>query len=181
MKDNWSKKRARWSKDSKHGKAAAAAAALAKPVVPASTVNYPDKLVGANAGRPAHTGGVNSMLQARFIEAAAEMLGAAQVYKPEGMMQVGNDFSAMPEAFRNIANAMQVMAQRAHDEDPIHPAILDQMETVYQHLLAASTAAEELAPAFENLHAVDIKRLREPRRNEHAWDVASNRDHVSRA
>lgn len=118
------------------------------------------------------------MAQARFLEAASEMLGAALSYRPEGMMQVGNDFNRMPEAFRNIANAMQMMAQRAHAEDPIHAAIIDQMQVVYQHLQAAATAAEELGPAFRSLHAVDIQRLEQPRVNEQRWDVSANRDHV---
>lgn len=106
------------------------------------------------------------------------MLGAALSYRPEGMMQVGNDFNRMPEAFRNIANAMQQMAQRAHAEDPIHPGILDQMQVVYQHLQSAATAAEELGPAFRSLHAVDIQRLEQPRINEQRWDVSANRDHM---
>lgn len=114
------------------------------------------------------------MAQARFIQAAAEMLGAAMVYQPEGMMQVGNDFAQMPEAFRNVANAMKKMADRAHDEDPIHPAILDMMGAIYQKLQEAATMSEDLAPAFRNLHAVDIKRIEAPRRGEQKWDVANN-------
>lgn len=120
------------------------------------------------------------MAQARFIEAAAEMLGAAMAYNPEGMMQVGNDFNKMPEAFRNVANAMKRMAQRAHDQDPINPAILDQMNVVFQHLQAAATAAEELGPAFRNLHAVDIQRIEQPRNGERKWDVSANADYVGR-
>lgn len=118
------------------------------------------------------------MAQARFIEAAGEMLGAAMVYAPEGMMQVGNDFAKLPEAFRNVANAMQKMAQRAHDQDPIHPSILDMMQGIYQKLQEAATLSEELAPAFRNLHAVDIQRLEAPRINESRWDVSANRDHL---
>lgn len=173
---SWARSRARFAKHSKHGKAAAA-----KTVpIPAPTVNMPTTLVGVTPTAPAggSTGGGFSMAQARFIEAAAEMLGAALSYRPEGMMQVGNDFNRMPEAFRNIANAMQQMAQRAHDEDPIHPAILDQMQVVYQHLQSAAMAAEELGPAFRSLHAVDIARLQAPRVNEAKWDVSANRDHV---
>ena len=120
------------------------------------------------------------MAQARFIEAAAEMLGAALTYNPEGMMQVGNDFAKMPEAYRNIANAMQKMAQRANDQDPLNPAIVDMMHKVYQKLQEAAKLSEELAPAFRNLHAVDIKRIEQPRRGEGKWDLSQNRDSVGR-
>lgn len=120
------------------------------------------------------------MPQARFIEAAAEMLGAAMVYHPEGMMQVGNDFAKMPEAYRNIANAMKTMAQRANDEDPLHPQIIDQMFQVYQKLQEAAQLSEELGPMFKNLHSVDIERIARPRKGEERWDLSANRDHVGR-
>lgn len=115
-----------------------------------------------------------SNIQARFIQAAAEMLGAAMVYRPDGMMQVGNDFAQMPEAFRNVANAMKTMAQTADDEWPIHPAIKDMMQQVYQQLQQAATLSEQFAPAFRNLHQVDIQRIESPRKGETMWDVTNN-------
>lgn len=118
------------------------------------------------------------MSQARFLEAAAEMLGAAMVYNPDGMMQVGNDFARMPEAFRNIAGAMQTMTKRANDEDPIHPAIIDMMHNMYQKLHEVASMAEDLGPAFKSLHAVDISRIESPRRGEEKWDISRNRDHA---
>lgn len=121
------------------------------------------------------------MSQARFLEAAAEMLGAAMVYRPDGMMQVGNDFAQMPGAYRNIANAMKTMVTRAHDEDPIHPAIIDTMGQMYQKLQEVADMAEQLAPAFRALHAVDIARIESPRRGEEKWDISRNRDHAGSA
>lgn len=115
-----------------------------------------------------------STIQARFIQAAAEMLGAAMVYRPDGMMQVGNDFAQMPEAFRNVANAMKSMAQTADDEWPLHPTIKDLMTQVYQQLQQAATLSEQFAPAFKSLHAVDIQRIEAPRRGEKMWDVTAN-------
>lgn len=120
------------------------------------------------------------MNQARFIEAAAEMLGAAMVYAPEGMMQVGADFAKLPEALDNCAEAMKKMAQRAHDEDPIHPAIIDQMNSVYSAVKQAADLARELGPQFRTLHKTDVERVERPRRGEQRWDVSSNRDHVGR-
>lgn len=154
------------------------------PAIPGDKVTMPTTLVGAPAtgtAPVATTGGGISMAQARFNEAAAEMLGAALVYNPEGMMQVGNDFAHIPEAFRNIAGAMQTMAKRANDQDPIHPAIVDIMQNVYAKLLDAAKLSEELAPAFRNLHAVDIARIESPRRGEERWDLSANRDHVGRS
>lgn len=146
------------------------------PGVPAATVNIPANLVGGPALKGAPTGGGQNMstIQARFIQAAAEMLGAAMVYRPDGMMQVGNDFAQMPEAFRNVANAMKSMAQTADDEWPLHPTIKDLMSQVYQQLQQAATLSEQFAPAFRSLHAVDIQRIEAPRRGELMWDVQAN-------
>lgn len=167
----WARLRTRWAKGSKHAKAAEAA----KPPTPGDKVDKPSTLIGGSTtAAPAARGGID-MAQARFIDAAAEMLGAAMVYHPEGMMQVGNDFAKMPEAYRNIANAMKTMAQRAHDEDPLHAQITDQMFQVYQKLQEAAQLSEELGPMFRNLHNVDIARIEAPRRGEAKWDVSNNR------
>ncbi len=117
------------------------------------------------------------MAQSPFNQAAAEMLGAAQVYDPQGMMEVGRDFVHMGPAFRNIAEAMRVMATRS-EENPLHPAIIDQLKEMYALLGQVAAKADDLGPAFKSFHAVDIKRIAEPRRKEEGWDVVNNRDFV---
>lgn len=184
-KRSWQKHRARI----KNKRAAKAAIKAGKtvlggtpgaPGVPGTTINRPTTTVAAPgpAAAAAPTGGGISMAQAQFNQAASEMLGAATTYAPEGMMEVGRDFVHMGTAFRQIAQAMGIMAQRANDEDPIHPAILDQMREMHQMLVQVAEKADELAPAFRHYHSVDIKRISEPRRGEQKWDVSANRDHI---
>lgn len=117
-------------------------------------------------------------MTARFNQAAAEMLGAASVYDPQGMMEVGRDFVHMGTAFRQIADAMRIMHQKAEGEMPLHPAITDHVKEMYGMLQQVANKADELGPAFKSFHAVDIKRIAEPRRREDKWDVSANRDHV---
>lgn len=138
-----------------------------KPTNPGST--------GGGLGRVTSTGGAPSMPAAAFVAATAEMMGAASVYDPQGMMQVGNDLSQLPVALRNFAETMRIMTQRSNDNDPINPAIIDRMADIYKTLMAAATGAEDLGPMFRNLHAVDIQRLESPRKNEQRWDVVNNR------
>jgi hypothetical protein len=126
-------------------------------------------------GRVSNTGGQPSMTVAAYVQATAEMMGAAAVYDPQGMMQVGTDLSQLPVAVRNFAETIRIMTQRSNDNDPIHPAIIDLLGEIYKTLLAAGTKAEDLYPAFRNLHAVDIQRLEAPRKNEQKWDVTANR------
>lgn len=117
------------------------------------------------------------MAQAQFNQAAAEMLGAATSYNPEGMMEKGRDFVHMGPAFRNIAEAMRIMATKG-EESPMHPAIIDQLKEMYGLLKQVAEKADELGPAFKSFHNVDIKRIVEPRRNEEEWDLAKNREFI---
>lgn len=110
-----------------------------------------------------------------FLQSSAEMLGAAAVYNPEGMMQVGNDLSQISPMLRNVAETIRIMTQRSNDQDPINPAIIDMMGEVYKQLFSAAAGAEELPRAFQKFHEVDIKRINEPRKNEQKWDFSANR------
>jgi hypothetical protein len=183
MGKTWRNLRAKWAPKSRHAKAKAAATPP-PPSAPADTVERP-KHDAATGTRPTDgparlTGGV-SMQQARIIEASREMVGAAMMYNPESMMQIGNDFASFPEIIRNVANAIQGMTRAVQEgETPMHPAIVDQVKVLHQTLINAAASAEDLRPAFENLHAVDIKRIREPRPGEEMWDLSANRDYVGR-
>jgi hypothetical protein len=130
---------------------------------------------GEGLGRATATGGGTTMGVPAFVQSSAEMMGAATVYAPEGMMQVGNDLSQIPEALKNVAEALRIMTQRSNDEDPISPAIITKMGEIYKGLAALAASAEDLGPMFKTLHNVDIQRIEQPRRNEHKWDVSANR------
>lgn len=120
-------------------------------------------------------------MQARIIEASREMVGAAMLYNPEGMMQIGNDFASITEVIANVAGAIQGMTRQVQEGDtPMHQAIVDQVKAIHASLVQVSHQAQDLKPAFENLHAVDIKRIREPRPGEERWDLSANRDFVGR-
>lgn len=110
------------------------------------------------------------------------MVGAAMMYTPEGMMQIGNDFASFPEVIRNVANAIQQMTSQVQSgETPMNPAIVDHLRALHAGLMKTAHEAEDLKPAFENLHAVDISRIRTPRPGEEMWDLAKNRDYVGRS
>jgi hypothetical protein len=118
---------------------------------------------------------------ARIIEASREMVGSSLMYNPEGMMQIGNDFAQMPEVIRNLAAAIHGMTRQVQEGDtPMAPAIVDMVKTLHAGILKAAHEAEDLKPMFENFHADDIKRIRQPRQNERMWDVANNREYLGR-
>jgi hypothetical protein len=110
-----------------------------------------------------------------FLTATAEMLGAAAVYDPQGMMQVGNDLAQLPTALGQVAETLRIMTQRSHDQDPIDPAIIAKMGDIYKMLSAAAQASEDLGPMFRKMHHVEIHRIENPRKGEHKWDISANR------
>ncbi|GLP71741.1 hypothetical protein TUSST3_83600 [Streptomyces sp. TUS-ST3] len=120
-------------------------------------------------------------MTARIIEASRELVGSALMYNPEGMMEIGNDFASLPEFLQNLAKSIQHMTRQVQEGDtPMDPAIVDMVKTIHAGIIKVAQSAEDLKPAFENYHADDIKRIRQPRRNEQMWDVANNRDHFGR-
>lgn len=126
-------------------------------------------------GRATTTGGAPTMAISGIVQATAEMMGAATVYSPEGMMQVGNDLSQLPTALKNVAETLRIMTERSNNEDPINPAIITKMGEIFKGLSALAASAEELGPMFKTLHNVDIQRIEQPRKNEHRWDISANR------
>ncbi|MGW5098117.1 hypothetical protein ACWEQ1_28315 [Streptomyces nodosus] len=102
-------------------------------------------------------------MTARFNQTAAEMLGAASVYNPDGMMQVGQDFCGLAEAYENIAEAMRRMAVLADEEFPLNRAITDQLKDMHAILKQVAAKGRELQPAFRNLHKDDVTRIANPR------------------
>lgn len=114
-----------------------------------------------------------------FLAPAMEMERIATTYSPEGMMQVGRDFMALPDALTHIANAMKITTARADAEQPLDPRIVEIMRQVYMLQLKAAELARELGPAFRKLHDVDIQRIENPRKSRQAeamWDVRANVD-----
>jgi hypothetical protein len=112
-----------------------------------------------------------------FIAPAMEMARIAASYDPKGMLQVGEDFVGLSEALKLHAEAMKVTVENADVKQPLAPQIIELMRQIHGLQLKAADLAEELKPAFEQLHQVDLDRLRNPRKGtagEAMWDVTRN-------
>ena len=107
----------------------------------------------------------------RFADSATEMAASASRYTPDSMYQTFQDFGRFPEAFGQIAQAVQVTVQRSQNEFPLHPAVAQQLAVVHQLLVKAAEASAQVAPAMRRVHAADLARHEQPRRNEGMWNV----------
>ncbi|MFJ9799843.1 hypothetical protein [Streptomyces sp. NPDC101145] len=123
------------------------------------------------------TGGTLMTGGHHFLAPAMEMKRLAEAYEPTGMLQVGADFATLPEALQLHAEAMKATLEKADAYWPIDPAIVDLLGEIYALQARAADMARELAPAFRDLHSVDISRLEQPRKGAQAeamWDVTRN-------
>lgn len=112
-----------------------------------------------------------------FVAPAMEAARAAAHYQPQGMLQVGADFAGLEEALRLHAEAMKVTVENADAQWPLHPNIVELMRQIHGLQLKAAELANELGPAFRQLHDVDLARLENPRKGaagERMWDVSTN-------
>ncbi|WP_329131586.1 hypothetical protein OG552_10595 [Streptomyces sp. NBC_01476] len=163
LKDVWARRR-----KNRAGKNTPTAA----PPVVAPTVRRPT----TTSSPTASTGGT-SMPGHHFVAPAMEMARIAANYDPQGMLQVGEDFSGLEEALRLTAEAMKVTVEHADARQPLAPQIIEMMRQIHSLQLKAAEMASELRPAFESLHQVDLNRLRNPRKGaagERMWDVTTN-------
>lgn len=114
-----------------------------------------------------------------FLAPALEMQRIAAAYAPDGMMQVGRDFGALPDALDAIAESMKISVAKADAKFPLDPNIVEIMKQIYLLQRKAMELAEQLPGAFQRLHHVDIDRLQNPRKGRHGeamWDTHTNVD-----
>ncbi|MFI1467627.1 hypothetical protein [Streptomyces wuyuanensis] len=171
------RRRGRAARRAAHGPAMTGPTIAATPPPIAPFVRRP-----ATAGGSPSTLGGSTMTATgghHFLAPAMELERIATTYTPDGMMQVGRDFAALPQALEHIANAMKITTARADAEQPLDPNIVEIMKQVYLLQIKAASLARDLAPAFKKLHHVDIERLQHPRKSRAAeaqWDVRANAD-----
>lgn len=109
-----------------------------------------------------------------FTGPAMEMARAAAAYEPTGMMQVGQDFAGLQQALELVAEAMKITVEKANDQQPLDPRIVEIMRQIHGLQLKSAEMSQELVPAFRSLHGADIARIETPRTGEHMWDVRAN-------
>ena len=149
-------------------RAAAGNAVPDEPTIAATVRRPTDPTPATSPGGTRMSGGHH------FVAAATEMARAAAAYQPTGMLQVGQDFARLEEALRIHAEALKTTVENANANWPLAPQIVELMRQIHGLQLKAAELATELAPAFRQLHNVDLARLENPRTGERMWDVSAN-------
>jgi hypothetical protein len=170
VRDAWTRRRE--ARAAKAAAKTARAAAAVDPRTVAATVRRP-----ATVSVPATFGGATAMPGHHFTGPAMEMARSAAAYDPQGMLQVGQDFSGLKDALELVAEAMKISVDNADAKQPLAEPIIEHMRQIWQLQMRAAELAGELPAAFRNFHQVDIARLENPRKGpagEAMWDVRAN-------
>jgi len=113
----------------------------------------------------------------RALLALAEEMKAVAIKheRPEGVMQLIQEYEILPEVLDVLTEAWTAWHTRAtdpHDGDPLNPAVMDLLAEIAKTQRVAAHAAAEVAPLARRLEAARIEALRD-RRNR-MWDLRAN-------
>ncbi|MGW1489700.1 hypothetical protein [Streptomyces sp. NPDC002402] len=154
--------------------AAADAEAEQNPNEITDQVERPAHLVPTAAPSPTFAEEATHVSGFNFEETAAEMESAAHSYEPDGCMEILAMVESLPAALLSIAHTMQILAERSDSEFPMEKEVAGGLTDIYNALMYAVSAAEDLGPLFRQVHEQDIARHEDPRNGpeaEKGWNV----------
>ncbi|WP_326650963.1 hypothetical protein [Streptomyces sp. NBC_01750] len=137
-------------------------------------VERPTHLVPATPASPAFAEEAMHVSGFNFEETAAEMESAAHSYEPDGCMEILAMVEGLPAALLSVARTMQILAERSDSEFPMEKEVAGGLTDIYNALMYAVSAAEDLGPLFRQVHEQDIARHEDPRNGpeaEKGWNV----------
>ncbi|MGW0553325.1 hypothetical protein ACWDZ6_03825 [Streptomyces sp. NPDC002926] len=154
--------------------AAADAAAESDPDEIKDQVERPAHLLPATPASPTFAEEATHVSGFNFEETAAEMESAAHSYEPDGCMEILAMVEGLPAALLSVARTMQILAERSDSEFPMEKEVAGGLTDIYNALMYAVSAAEDLGPLFRQVHEQDIARHEDPRNGpeaEKGWNV----------
>ncbi|WP_449478278.1 hypothetical protein [Streptomyces abikoensis] len=110
-----------------------------------------------------------------FTTETEAMREAYSRYEPPMMLAVAAEYWGLPEGLTSTAEAIRQLAVNTAEKYPADAQMADLVAQVYALIHQASQKAGEVGPLFAKLHEHDLKRLEEPRNNEHMWNILERR------
>ncbi|MFF4380316.1 hypothetical protein [Kitasatospora sp. NPDC001547] len=109
-----------------------------------------------------------------LTSAADVLLQAASTFDPETMVEFGVFAQELPVAYGTLQEVLRVLAEKAAEQLPLDPAVVEEISHGYQAMGRTVQALEEVAPTFRQAHAEDLERHENPRNGleaERKWNV----------
>jgi hypothetical protein len=91
----------------------------------------------------------------------------------EGGLATAGLLGGLPDVFDELARSIRTVADRMGD-GPFERAAQDILHELAAMASGGHDKAAESARQFERDHEPELRRLREPRQQEQAWDTANN-------
>lgn len=101
---------------------------------------------------------------------------AAQGYSPDNALRVIEWYEAMPELIDAIAAMLKAQGGKTVEEFFLYPAAGEFAQSLGDQFNFYREPCEAARLAFERAHADDLKRIRDPQRNQEKWDISASRD-----
>jgi len=133
---------------------------------PSRPVTAPGQTPKASPTMAATTSGIDAV-----TESAAEHIGG---FQPENALQILDFLAGLTRFYQELGVHLASVSERLADEEPVERMVTEHMRELAGHTATLSDWASETGRIFEQAHATELSRLRDPRRNEHHWDVQSN-------
>ncbi|WP_051710777.1 hypothetical protein [Streptomyces sp. NRRL S-350] len=109
-----------------------------------------------------------------LTSAADVLLQAATTFDPETMVEFGAFADELPTAYGTLQEVLRVLAEKASEQLPLDPVVVEEISQGYQAMGRVVQALEEVAPTFRQAHAEDLERHENPRNGleaERKWNV----------
>lgn len=142
-----------------------------------TTVNQPATPAPAASASTNDRMGATSMNSGipDFVHKANDLADSLRRYDPgeeDGAMMVFfSDMTYIPEALEAMAKGWEAMARHCEEDLPLNRHIAELIATLAKVQRQMAVDGADIKSAVMRLHADDLKRHEEPRRNEHKWNA----------
>ncbi|MFJ9440482.1 hypothetical protein ACIRRH_01275 [Kitasatospora sp. NPDC101235] len=109
-----------------------------------------------------------------LTSAADVILQAATTFDPETMGDFKALIEELPAAFTTLQDVLRVLAEKAAEQLPVDPSVVEEIGSGYRAMGRVVNALEEVGPTFRQAHADDLERQENPRNGleaERKWNV----------
>ncbi|MFJ8440102.1 hypothetical protein [Kitasatospora griseola] len=109
-----------------------------------------------------------------LTSAADVLLQAATTFDPETMIEFGAFADELPVAYTTLQEVLRVLAEKAAEQLPLEPVVVEEISQGYQAMGRVVQALEEVGPTFRQAHSDDLERHESPRNGieaERKWNV----------
>lgn len=106
-----------------------------------------------------------------LTELADQVTAHFASYDPQNLADLEGLFQDVPEFYEGLLRAFQVIAEKFDSELPVKPVVSENFREQMATLAGLRDHAQEANGIFQEAHADEIERIKNPRPGEKLWDV----------